>query len=58
MDLKSGFTLKAWYSMAVGDGDHKNKQGYVTSIFNQFRDIKLGKLTPNIQDKKQVNPSS
>ena len=58
MDLKSGLTLKARYSMAVGDGDHKNKHWYVTSIFHQFRDIKPGKLTPNIQDKKQVNPSS
>ena len=27
MDLKSGLTLKARYSMAAGDRDHKNKQG-------------------------------
>ena len=25
--LKSGHTLKARYSMAIGDGDHKNKHG-------------------------------
>ena len=36
----------------------KINMGYVTSIFNPFRDIQLGKLTPNIQYKKEINPSS
>ena len=58
MDLKVGSHQKQGILWLQEMEITKINMGYVTSIFNPFRDIQLGKLTPNIQYKKQVNPWS